>query len=362
VVASRAVVLLKNDAEALPLDLGLPRLAVVGPLADGSTDMRGPWWGAAAPAGPVTVLAALRRALADSRVLHAPGVDIDGGDLSGMAAALAVCDQATVIVLCVGEAASMSGEAASRAHLDLPGLQRQFAEAVFERAGRQGKRVIVVLFSGRPLVVPWLAEKADALLAAWFLGSEAGNAVADVLLGHVSPSGRTPVSWARDAGQVPIFFGARPTGRPFDPIDHYTSKYLDVPNDPLYPFGHGLTYGRFVYSNLRVPRDGITENDTIVIRVDVQNDGGRPAEETVFLFTHDTLASVSRPVLELKGFAKIHLNPGARGTVTLMLPARELRFLGLNLDPVFEPGEVEILVGPCADRGQLLTDRIRLVS
>jgi beta-glucosidase len=289
-------------------------------------------------------------------------VDIDGGDASGVAAALAVCDQADAIILCVGEAASMSGEAASRAHLDLPGRQREFADAVFERAGRQSKRVIVVLFSGRPLVIPWLAEKADALLAAWFLGSEAGNAIADVLFGHVGPSGRTPVSWARAAGQVPIFFGARPTGRPFDPKDHFTSKYLDAPNEPLYPFGHGLTYGRFAYSNLRVPRDGISERDTIVIRVDVQNDGGRPAEETVFLFTHDTLASVARPVLELKGFAKIHLNPGARGTVTLMLPAHELRFLGVNLEPVFEPGAVEILVGPCADRNQLLADRIRLVS
>jgi beta-glucosidase len=289
-------------------------------------------------------------------------VDIDGGDASGVAAALAVCDQADAIVLCVGEAASMSGEAASRAHLDLPGRQREFADAVFERAERQHKRVIVVLFSGRPLVIPWLAEKADALLAAWFLGSEAGNAIADVLFGHVSPSGRTPVSWARAAGQVPIFFGARPTGRPFDPKDHFTSKYLDAPNEPLYPFGHGLTYGRFAYSNLRVPRDGISERDTIVIRVDVQNDGARPAEETVFLFTHDTLASVSRPVLELKGFGKIRLNPGARGTVTLMLPAQELRFLGVNLEPVFEPGEVEILVGPCADRNRLLADRIRLVA
>ena len=361
-VASRAIVMLKNEGEALPLDRSTPRLAVVGPLADGTTDMRGPWWGAAAPEGQVTVLAALRQMLSESRVAHARGVDIDGGDLSGVAAALAACDQADAIVLCVGEAASMSGEAASRAHLGLPSRQREFADAVFELAARQHKRVIVVMFSGRPLVIPWLAEKADALLAAWFLGSEAGNAIADVLFGHVSPSGRTPVSWARASGQVPIFFGARPTGRPFDSKDHFTTKYLDAPNDPLYPFGHGLTYGRFVYSNLRVPRDGISERDTIVIRVDVQNDGGRPAEETVFLFTHDTLASVSRPVLELKGFAKIHLNPGARGTVTLMLPAHELRFLGVNLEPVFEPGEVEILVGPCADRNQLLADRIRLVS
>ena len=256
----------------------------------------------------------------------------------------------------------MSGEAACRAHLGLPGRQGELAGAVFERARRLGKPVIVVLFSGRPLVVPWLAEKADALLAAWFLGSEAGNAVADVLLGAVSPSGRTPVSWARAEGQIPIFFGQRPTGRAADPNSHYTSKYLDVPNEPLFPFGHGLTYGRFDYANLRVPRDGIAEGDTIVIRVDVSNVGGRAAEETVLLFTHDKLASIARPVLELKGFGKIRLNPGATGTVTLILPAAALRFPGANLDPLFEPGEIEILVGPCADRSKLLTDFVRLTA
>jgi beta-glucosidase len=361
-VGSRAIVMLKNAGDALPLDRGVRRLAVVGPLADSSVDMRGPWWGAAPPEGHVTVLEGLRRSLPESRVVHASGVDIDSGEFGGVAAALAACEQADAIVLCIGEAAAMSGEAACRAHLGLPGRQREFAQAVFERAERMQKPVIVVLFSGRPLVIPWLADKADALLAAWFLGSEAGNAVADVLFGHVSPSGRTPVSWARAAGQVPIFFGARPTGRPCDPQDHYTSKYLDVSNEPLYPFGHGLTYGRFAYSNLRVPREGIAERDTIVIRVDVQNDGTRPAEETVFLFTHDVLATVSRPVLELKGFAKIQLNPGARGSVTLMLPAQELRFLGMDLEPVFEPGEVEILVGPCADKTRLLADRIRLIA
>ena len=147
----------------------------------------------------------------------------------------------------------MSGEAASRAHLGLPGKQREFAEAVFERARALRKPVIVVLFSGRPLVVPWLVDKSNALLAVWFPGSEAGHAIGDVILGHVSPSGRTPVSWPRAAGQVPLFFGQRPTGRPENPADHYTSKYLDVANDPLFPFGFGLSYGRFEYSNLRVP-------------------------------------------------------------------------------------------------------------
>jgi beta-glucosidase len=361
-VGSRAIVMLKNAGDVLPLVKPALRLAVIGPLADASAEMRGPWWGAAPTDGQVTVLQGLRGMLSDSQVVHAAGVDIDGDSVAGIAPALQLCAQVDAIVLCVGEAATMSGEAASRAYLDLPGKQRVLAEAVFERARSLGKPVIVVLFSGRPLVVPWLAEGCDALLAAWFLGSEAGNAIGDVILGHVSPSGRTPVSWPRAPGQVPIFFGQRPTGRPADPKDHYTSKYLDVSNDPLFPFGFGLTYGRFTHSNLRVPQGNVAETDTIVVRVDVTNQGARAAEDTVFLFTHDKLASVARPVLELKGFAKIALGPGATGTVTLLLPAAELRFLGLNLTPVYEAGEVEILVGHCADRRQLLVGSINLAA
>jgi beta-glucosidase len=355
-------VLFKNDAGVLPLVSPGLRLAVVGPLADASAEMRGPWWGAAPPEGHVTVLEGLRGMLGDSRVAHAPGVDIDSDEIGGVAAALEACGRADAILLCVGEAAAMSGEAASRAHLGLPGRQREFAEAVFERARALRKPVIVVLFCGRPLVIPWLVGQADAVLVAWFLGSEAGNAVGDVVLGHVSPSGRTPVTWARAQGQVPIFFGERPSGRPADPNDRFTSKYLDVSNDPLFPFGFGLTYGRFTHSNLRVPQGNVAMTDTVAIRVDVTNDGARAAEDTVFLFTHDKVATVSRPVLELKGFGKITLAPGETGTVTLLLPAAELRFLGANLAPVFEAGEVEILVGACADRRQLLAASIQLAA
>ncbi len=359
-VGARAIVMLKNDKAALPLNGSLRRLAVVGPLADAPAEMRGPWWGAANAEGHVSVVAGLRTIRPESQVLHAPGVAIDGDDVSGIAAALHLCARADAILLCLGEAATMSGEAASRAHVGLPGKQRQFAEAVFERARASNKPVIVVLFSGRPLVVPWLVEKADAVLAAWFLGSESGNAIGDVLTGRVSPSGRTPVTWARAEGQIPIFFGERPTGRPANPKDHYTSKYLDVPNEPLFPFGHGLTYGRFALSNLRVNPVNVEDIDTMQIRVDVRNEGARAAQETVFLFTHDKIASVARPLLELKGFAKIDLRPGETGTVTLSLSASELRFLGPDLESVFEPGEIEILVGPCADRAQLLAATVHL--
>jgi beta-glucosidase len=359
-IGARAIVLLKNDAETLPLASSVRRLAVIGPLADAPAEMRGPWWGAADADGQVSVVAGLRAVMPESQVLYAPGVAIESDDVSGIAAALDVCTAADAILLCVGEAATMSGEAASRAHLGLPGMQRAFAEAVLERARTLKKPVIVILFSGRPLVVPWLCEKADAVLAAWFLGSEAGNAIGDVVSGRVSPSGRTPITWPRAEGQIPIFFSERPGGRPANPKDKYTSKYLDVPNEPLYPFGHGLTYGRFSLSNLRVTPESVEDIDTMRIRVDVRNEGARAAQETVFLFTHDKVASVARPLLELKGFAKIDLRPGEAGTVTLSLKASDLRFLGADLEPVFEPGEVEILVGPCADRSQLLAATIHL--
>jgi len=354
-VGARAIVMLKNDRETLPLESRTARrLCVLGPLADARDEMGGPWGAAQVPERHVTVLAGLRAALPDADIVHAPGVPIEGGDLSNIAAALELCEGASAILLCLGERAAMSGEAASRAFPELPGHQRIFAEAVLQRAQSLGVPVIVLLFSGRPLIVPWLAQNADALLACWFLGSEAGNAIADVLTGRVSPGGRTPITWPHALGQVPIFFGERPSGRPADARDPFTSKYLDVPNEPLYPFGHGLTYGRATFANLQVSPASVTETQALEIRVDVTNAGTRAGDETVFLFTRDKVASVTRPLLELKGFAKITLQPGQTRTVRFTLPAAELRFAGADLRPVFEPGEIEILAGPCADRSQLL--------
>jgi beta-glucosidase len=359
-IGARCIVMLKNEHAVLPLAAGHRRLAIVGPLADAAAEMGGPWSLVGEPETHVSVLAGLTAALPESEILYAAGIGIQSADASGSAPALELCAAADAIILCLGEAADMSGEAACRAHLGLPGQQREFAQAVFDRARSLGKPVIAVLFSGRPLIVPWLMQQADAVLAAWFLGCEAGNAIADVVCGRVSPSGRTPMTWPRAVGQLPIFFGQRPSGRPADPTVHYTSKYLDVPTEPQFPFGHGLTYGRFTLSNLRVTPENPRLSDTIEVRVDVVNDGAGRAQETVFLFTHDPIASVARPLLELKGFGKIDLSPGESGTVTLRLPAAELCFLGLDLRPLFEPGDVEILVGPCAQRAQLLVRTIQL--
>jgi len=359
-VAGKAIVMLKNERDTLPLPAAAKALCVIGPLADASTEMKGPWWGAGEHEPAVSVLAGLRAALPQTDIRHAPGVAIEGGDDSGIEGAVALCDGAEAVVLCLGERARMSGEAASRATPALPGRQQALAEAVTARARALGIPVVAVVFSGRPLVIPWLAESADALLAAWFLGVEAGHAIADVVTGRVSPSGRTPMSWPRALGQVPIYFGQRPTGRPMNLADHFTSKYLDVANTPLYDFGHGLTYGRFDYGELQVEPRRVREQDLLTISVTLRNAGAREAEETVFLFVRHKLSRVTRPLLELKGYAKLRLMPGEAGSVKLELPAAELRHLGPDLQPVFEAGEVEILVGPSAEQSGLLRQTIEL--
>ncbi len=359
-VGARAIVLLKNEQDALPLPDSVRKLCVIGPLADAPGEMRGPWWAAGVAENHVSVMAGLRAGLPSVEIAHAPGVAINDGDRAGIPTAVELCDNADAVLLCLGEAAVMSGEAASRAYPELPGQQQALADAVFERAHRRGIPVIVILFSGRPLVIPALAEKADAVLAAWFLGAEAGNAITDVLSGRVSPSGRTPMTWPRAVGQVPIFFGERPTGRPAEPDQHFTSKYIDVPNEPLYPFGHGLSYARFTLANLHIAPESVTEDQHIKVQVDVTNTSKATAEETVFLFVHDKLASVARPLLELKGFGRVTLQPGQTKTAEISLPAAELRFLGIDLKPVYEPGEVEILVGPSADRSKLLAGSVHL--
>jgi beta-glucosidase len=242
----------------------------------------------------------------------------------------------------------------------LPGQQEALAMAVLARARVRGVPCAVVLFSGRPLVVPKLVEAADALLAAWFPGCEAGHAVADVVLGKVSPGGRTAMTWPRSVGQIPIFHSERRSGRPADPADKFTSKYLDSPNEPLFAFGHGLNYGRFRYANLRVSPQTLTVHDMLEVRVDLTNEGTRAACETVFAFTHDVVASVSRPVLQLAGFTRLELAPGQTGTASILVPASQLRFLGTDLQPVFESGAVEVLVGPRADRADLLVGTVQL--
>jgi beta-glucosidase len=357
-VGAQSLVLLKNDHDVLPFRTPLQSLAVIGPLADAAEEMRGPWWAAGVAENHVSVLAGLRAALPDTQLTHVAGVSIEGDDTAGIAAAVALCERADSILLCLGEAAVMSGEAASRVNPGLPGQQEALAGAVLARAQALGKPCAVVLFSGRPLTVPGLVARSQAVLAAWFPGCEAGNAVADVVLGRTSPSGRTVISWPRSVGQIPIFHSERRSGRPANPEDKFTSKYLDSPNEPLFAFGHGLTYGRFRYSNLRVSPEAVQMGGNLQVQVDLTNEGARTACETVFVFTHDVVASVSRPLLQLAGFGRLELAPGRTGTINVVVPAQRLQFLGTDLSPVFEPGVVEILVGPRANRADLLVGTV----
>ena len=252
----------------------------------------------------------------------------------------------------------MSGEAGSRGHPGLPAAQCELARTLLA----QRKPVVVVLFSGRPLVLPdWLVEKADALLAAWFPGSQAGRAIGDVLTGRCNPVGRLSMSWPADVGQIPIFFGTRPTGRPAATNDHYTSKYLDMPNEPRFAFGHGLSYSRFELSELRIDRAELRAGEPISLSVKVVNHGPFAGEETVLLFIRDQVSSVTRPLLELKGFQKISLAPEQGGTIRFDISAEDLSFLGPDLAPKLEAGAFDILVGQSAQRDKMLSLQIELI-
>jgi len=354
--ARRAIVLLTCRSGILPLSPETLRIAVIGPLAAAPREMLGPWASAGRGENAVSILEGLKTGLPQCRINHATGVDIAGQDTDRISAAVDLCADAEVVVLCLGEAAAMSGEAASRADLGLPGRQRALAEAVFDL----GKPVAVVLSSGRPLTLPWLFERADAVLATWFLGSEAGQAIADVLTGRFNPTGRLPVSWPRHVGQAPIFYSQRLTGRPTKAGVRYTSSYLDVPATPQFPFGHGLSYSRFAVLDLRCNPSSVKAGEHFEASVTVRNDSEVDGEATLFLFVRDLVASVARPLLELKGVRKIVLAAGQSGNVTWRLPVEALSFIGSSLERVLEPGRFEIHVGQSADPAELLTGVIEL--
>ncbi len=354
--ARRSIVLLDDKAGLLPLDPPPRRLAVIGPLADAGPEMLGPWSAAGSPEEAVGLLDGLKEAFPGTTIVHARGVPIEDGDESGIEPAVAAAREADLVLLGLGERRYMSGEAASRARPDLPGRQRALAEAVLA----VGKPTVALLSSGRPLMVPWLVERAGAVLATWFLGVEAGHAMAEILSGAAEPTGRLPVSWPVDTGQIPVFYAQRPTGRPPDPKVRYTSKYIDLPVEPLFPFGHGLSYTRFGYRDLEVGPREARPGDRILISVEVTNEGRRPGEETLFFFIRDPVASIARPVQELRGWQKVHLLPGERVTVRLALDTDALAFLGPDLEPRLEPGRFEIRVGPSADPARQVTAELLL--
>jgi beta-glucosidase len=346
-VAREAIVLLKHDATLLPLGATRRTVAVIGPLADDSVAVLGPWRGHGEPHEAVTPLAGIRaRAGEGTTVLYATGSGATDTATAGIAEAVALARQADVAVVVLGETADMSGEAASRSTLGLPGVQEQLLEAL----QGTGTPIVLVLMSGRPLAVAWAAEHVPAIVQAWFLGSETGHALADVLFGDVSPSGKLPVTVPRAVGQVPIYYTHKHTGRP-PAAEKYTSKYLDLPVSPLYPFGHGLSYTTFSYSDLHVSTPRIGPAGSLTISALVTNTGSREGAEVAQLYVRDEVASVTRPVRALAGFRRITLRPGEAQRVEFVLSARQLGFYNQAMRFTVEPGRFRVFVGPSSAEG-----------
>ncbi len=378
-VAARSMVLLKNERATLPLNKDVKTLAVIGPLSDDPKAMLGSWAGDGRAQDSVTLLEGIKAKVSpQTKVLHAKGVAIEGRGVTGnyhapppgasnaggtnvasaanVAAArnavtptdensvkdaVQIATEADAIVIAVGETAEMSGEAASRTSLDLPGRQLELIQAIHQT----GKPYTIVLMNGRPLSINWLAENSPAILEAWFAGTQAGHAIADVLFGDVNPGGKLPVTFPRNVGQAPIYYNHKSTGRP--PTDQkYTSKYLEVPVTPLYPFGFGLSYTQFQFRDLRLSPRSIRPDGQLTVSVELENTGRRAGDEVVQLYITDVVSSRTRPVKELKGFERVTLRPGEKRRVEFTLTPEHLGFYDSRMRFVVEPGEFKVMVGP----------------
>src|SRR5436309_3491522 len=288
----------------------------------------------------VTPLEGIKQRAGSVSVVYEKGCGITDTATAGFAGAIAAAKQADVAVLVLGEAGDMSGEAASRANIDVPGVQPQLLEAI----SATGTPIVLVVMSGRPLTIPWAAEHVPAILESWFLGVDDGPALAALLFGDVYPSGKLPATFPRSVGQIPLYYNHKNTGRPTGP-DKYTSKYTDLPVTPLFPFGHGLSYTTFGYSDLRLSAPRIAPAGTLKVSVTVTNTGAREGAEVVQLYVHDEVASVTRPVRALAGFRRVSLKPGEARTVDFQLTSKELGLYNRDMKFVVEPGKFRVFVG-----------------
>ncbi len=341
-IAGRSMVLLKNERETLPLNKNLGSIAVIGPLAD---DRRAPlgWWaGDGKEENTVTPLAGIKaKVSAQTMVLYAKGCDVKDDSPAGFQQAVDIAKQSDVAVVFVGETHDMVGEAASRASLDLPGRQLELVQAIHAT----GKPTIVVLVNGRPLSIQWIVNNTPAIVESWMGGSESGNAIADILFGDVNPGAKLPVTFPRSVGQVPIYYNHMNTGRPPEAENRYTSKYYDLPWTPLFPFGYGLSYTTFKISNLQLSAPRISANGKVTVSVEVENTGRRAGDEVVQLYIRDPVATMTRPVKEMKGFQRISLQPGEKRRVEFVLGPEHLGFWNREMRYVVEPGEFRVMVG-----------------
>ena len=356
-VAKRSMVLLKNEKNILPLKKTYKRIGVIGPLANSKTHPLGGWSAMGDSVDVTTVLEGLKNYV-DKKIdiAYAEGCKIDDNSTAGFKNAVNIAKKSDVVVLCLGESRDMSGEACSRSSLDLPGVQ----EALAKELKKTGKPIVVVLMNGRPLSIPWLNDNANAILEAWFSGVTAGEAIAKVLFGDYNPGGKLPVTFPRTVGQVPIYYNHKNTGRSGDLKNHYTSKYLDLPLTPLYPFGYGLSYTTFSLNDFNLSSGNLTEEDSIIVSVKVKNTGNYDGEEVVQLYIQDLVGSVTRPVKELKGFKKVMLKRGEEKSVQFTIHEKDLRFTTADMKFKSEPGKFKAFVG--ANSADALEKEFELVE
>lgn len=351
-IAAKSIVLLKNDGAVLPLSKSVRKLALIGPMVKQGVENHG-FWSVTVPGVDYAhqavstwdgVAAKLGK---DTTLLYAKGSDIDGEDRSGFAEAVRVAGEADAVVIGVGERWDMSGESRSRANPTLPGVQEDLIKAILAT----GKPVVVMINAGRPLVFDWVADHAPAILYTWWLGSEAGNAVADVLFGDVNPGAKLPMTFPRSVGQIPIYYNHFNTGRPAPTptTTEWVSGYIDLVNLPRFPFGFGLSYTTFGYGDLKLDRDTLHGNDKLKVSMQLTNTGKVAGQEVVQLYLHDRVASVVRPVKELKGFQKVALAPGETRTVEFTIDKESLSFFNAALRWDAEPGEFDLMIGASSD-------------
>ncbi len=362
--AAQSFVLLKNDNNILPLKKS-GTIALVGPLADNKENMPGTWSVAANFQNATAVLDGLKQVAGDkAKILYAKGSNLDADEkfeeragMFGKALgrdnrpaadiikeAVDIANQSDVVIAAVGESAEMSGESSSRSNIEIPQVQKDLLKALLAT----GKPVVVVLFTGRPLAIKWESENVPAILNVWFGGSEAGTAIADVLFGDVNPSGKLSTTWPQNVGQVPLYYAHKNTGRPLDEgkwFEKFRSNYLDVSNDPVYPFGYGIGYSSFNYSDIKLSASSLKGNQTLTATVNVTNNGKYDGKEVVQLYIHDVVGSVTRPVKELKGFQKVDIKAGETKTVSFTITPEDLKFYNYNLKYDWEAGDFEIMIG-----------------
>jgi len=359
-LASQGFVLLKNEKDVLPLSASIGKVAVIGPLADSPVDQMGCWVMEGRREDVVTPLAAIRRLVGEEKVVYAAGLKASRDlDTAGFPSAVAAANSADAAVVFVGEEAAITGEAKSRAFINLPGAQEELILAV----AKTGRPVVLVIMAGRPLTFSAVTPRVGAILYAWHPGTMGGPAMADMLFGKTTPSGKLTVSFPRTVGQIPIYYAHKNTGRPpserslgipmgtpLDPVG-FESKYLDVDFTPEYPFGYGLSYTHFTYSDLALSASKIGTSDVQTVRAKVTNAGARQGDEIIQLYVRDLAGSVTRPVKELKGFKRITLNPGEGKTVEFTLRASDLAFWNDRMEFKPEPGKFHVWIGPSSAEG-----------